>query len=140
MTEDEMVGWHHRLDGHEFEQAPGGGDGQGGLACCSPWGCKELDTTEQMNWTDFYLKSDISSDKLLIDENKLLKLHKFSPLKSVACLNGNNNRVKIFYIFHEIDYSSLFLRSLSDVDINVIFGLQKFRNCFMFWNSSSLAF
>ena len=40
-TEDEIVGWHHRLDGHEFEQAPGVGDGQGGLACCSPWGCKE---------------------------------------------------------------------------------------------------
>ena len=51
MTEDEMVGWHHRLDGHEFEQAPGVGDGQGGLACCSPWGCKELDTTERLNWT-----------------------------------------------------------------------------------------
>ena len=48
-TEDEMVGWHHRLNGHEFEQAPGVGDGQGGLACCSPWGCKELDTTEQLN-------------------------------------------------------------------------------------------
>ena len=45
-TEDEMVGWHHRLDGHEFEQALGVGDGQGGLVCCSPWGCKELDTTE----------------------------------------------------------------------------------------------
>ena len=46
MTEDEMVGWHHRLDGHEFEQDLGVGDGQGGLACCSPWGRKELDTTE----------------------------------------------------------------------------------------------
>ena len=46
MTEDEMVGWHHRLNGHELEQAPGAGDGQGGLACCSPWGRKELDTTE----------------------------------------------------------------------------------------------
>ena len=45
MTEDEMVGWHHRLAGHEFEQAPGVGDGQGSLACCSPWGQKELDTT-----------------------------------------------------------------------------------------------
>ena len=44
-----MVGWHHRLDGHEFEQAPGLGDGQGGLACCGPWGCKESDTTEQLN-------------------------------------------------------------------------------------------
>ena len=50
-TEDEMVGWHHRLDGHEFEQAPGIGDGQGGLACCSPWGREESDTTEQLNWT-----------------------------------------------------------------------------------------
>ena len=45
-TEDEMVGWHHQLDGLEFEQAPGIGDGQGRLACCSLWGCKELDTTE----------------------------------------------------------------------------------------------
>ena len=51
-TEDEMVGWHHRLDGHEFEQALGVDDGQGGLACCSPWGCKEWDMTEQLNWTD----------------------------------------------------------------------------------------
>ena len=49
MTEDEMVGWHHQHDGHEFEQAPGVGDGQGNLACCSPWGHKELDTTEQLN-------------------------------------------------------------------------------------------
>ena len=48
MTEDEMVGWHHRLDGHEFEQTPGVGDGQGSLACCSPWGHKELDTAEQL--------------------------------------------------------------------------------------------
>ena len=48
-TEDEMVGWHHWLNGHESEQAPGVGDGQGGLACCSPWGCKQSDTTEQLN-------------------------------------------------------------------------------------------
>ena len=46
MTEDEMVGWHHRLDGHEFEQVPGVGDGQGGLSCYSPWCCKELDMTD----------------------------------------------------------------------------------------------
>ena len=46
MTEDKMVGWHHQLDGHEFEQAPGVGDGQGGLVCLSPWGHKESDTTE----------------------------------------------------------------------------------------------
>ena len=49
MTEGEMVRWHHRLNGHEFEQAPGVGDGQGSLACHSPWGCKESDTTERLN-------------------------------------------------------------------------------------------
>jgi len=48
-TEDEMVGWHHLLNGHEFEQALGDGEGQGSLACCSPWGCKELDMTEQLS-------------------------------------------------------------------------------------------
>ena len=48
-TEDEMVGWHHWLNGHEFEQALGAGNGQGSLACCSPWGRKELDMTEQVN-------------------------------------------------------------------------------------------
>ena len=48
MTEDEMGGWY-RFNGHEFEQVPGDGDGQGSLACCSPWCCKELNTTEQLN-------------------------------------------------------------------------------------------
>jgi len=49
MTEDETVEWHHQLNGHEFEQALGVGEGQGNLVCCSPWGCKESDTTEQLN-------------------------------------------------------------------------------------------
>ena len=49
MTEDEMVGWHQRLNGHEFEQVPGDGEGQGSLVCCSPWGHKELDMTEGLN-------------------------------------------------------------------------------------------
>ena len=52
MTEDERAGWHHRLNGHEFEQAPGVGDGQGSLACCSSWGCKELAMAERLNWTE----------------------------------------------------------------------------------------
>ena len=51
-TEDEMAGWHHQLDGHEFEWTPGVGDGQGGLACCGSWDRKELDTTERLNWTE----------------------------------------------------------------------------------------
>ena len=50
MTEDEVLGWHHWLDGHEFEQSPGVGDGQGSLACCSPFSHKELDATERLNW------------------------------------------------------------------------------------------
>ena len=49
MTEDEMIGQHHQLNGHAFEQGSGVGDGQGGLSCCSPWGHKELDMTEQLN-------------------------------------------------------------------------------------------
>ena len=52
VTEDEVVGWHHRLNGHEFEQTLGDGEGQGSLVCCSPWGHKESDMTEQLNWTD----------------------------------------------------------------------------------------
>ena len=51
-TEDEMAGWHHRLDGRGFGWTPGVGDGQGGLACCSSWGRKESDTTERLNWTE----------------------------------------------------------------------------------------
>ena len=51
VTEDEMVGWHHWLDGHEFEQALGNGEGEGSLMCCSPWGHKESVMTEQVNWT-----------------------------------------------------------------------------------------
>ena len=52
MTEDEMAGWHHQLDGHEFEWTPGVGDGQGGLACCNSWGRIESDMTQWLNWTE----------------------------------------------------------------------------------------
>ena len=51
MTEDEMAGWHHQLNGHESEWTPGVGDGQGGLVCCGSWGRRELDTSERMNWS-----------------------------------------------------------------------------------------
>ena len=49
MTEDEMFGWHHLLNGHEFEQTLGDGEGQGSLVCCNPWGCKELDVSQRLN-------------------------------------------------------------------------------------------
>ena len=59
-TEDEMAGWHHRLDGREFEWTPGVGEGQGGLACCNSWGRKESDMTEWLNWTELILISNIN--------------------------------------------------------------------------------
>ena len=58
MTEDEMAGWHHQLDGRKFEWTPGVGDGQGGLACCDSWGLKESDTTERLNWTELKIWID----------------------------------------------------------------------------------
>ena len=58
-TEDEMAGWHYRLDGHEFEYTLGVGDGQGGLACCDSWGRKESDMTEQLNWTELIILPSI---------------------------------------------------------------------------------
>ena len=60
-TEDEMAGWHHWLDGHKSEWTPGFGDGQGGLACCDSWGCKESDRTERLNWTELK-DNDIRTD------------------------------------------------------------------------------
>ena len=73
-TEDEMVGWHHQLDGHEFEQVPRFDDGQGGLMCCSPWDQKESDTTEWVNWTElnethFGLLSPELQDNKLVSLN-----------------------------------------------------------------------
>ena len=56
MTENEMVGWHHWLNGHEFEYTLGVGSGWGDLACCSPWGCKQSDITEQLNWTELIFR------------------------------------------------------------------------------------
>ena len=70
MTEDEMVGWHHWLDGHEFEQSPGVGDRQENLACCSPWGRKELDMTERLNWTDVQVHTLLSMATFLKEIHK----------------------------------------------------------------------
>ena len=76
-TEDEMAGWHHQLDAHEFGWTPGVGDGQGGLVCCDSWGRKESDTTEQLNWTELkreWINDLINTlikheDKILINQN-----------------------------------------------------------------------
>ena len=84
-TEDEMVGWHHWLDSHEFEQAPGIGDEQGSLVCCSPWGHKELDTTEQLNWwwTDFFPASSGIPTRIPFNNWDPSPLEQFFHLASV---------------------------------------------------------
>ena len=64
-TDDEMAWWHYLLDGHEFEQVLGVDDGQGNLACCSPWGCKELDMTELLNWTELNKCRDFGDKTIL---------------------------------------------------------------------------
>ena len=71
MTEDEMAGWHHQLDGREFEWSPGVGDGQGGLACCTSWGRKESDTTEQLNWIE--LRSLVGNSPWIREELDMIK-------------------------------------------------------------------
>ena len=76
MTENEMAGGHHRLHGHDSEQALGVGDGQGGLACCSPWGRKESDTTVQLSLTDLPLGPDLPLARLA-QKTPFLLLEKF---------------------------------------------------------------
>ena len=81
MTEDEMFGWHHWLDGHGFGWTPGVGDGQGGLACCGSWGSKESDTTERLNWTEASLQA-------LQRKTQASDVELHSPTPTVSCLLG----------------------------------------------------
>ena len=69
--QDEMVGWRHRLDRHEFEWTPGVGDGQGGLVCCHPWGHKESDTTERLNWTELKVMYTLLHSKWISNKHLL---------------------------------------------------------------------
>ena len=92
-TEDEMVGWHHQLNGHEFEWTLGVGDGQGGLVCCSSWGCKEWDTIEQLNWTELMLKWSPTSI-ILFFSSFILLLFSMSTL---------NKRITFFLLMNKDD-------------------------------------
>ena len=94
-TEDEMVVWHHWLNGHEFEQSPGIGDGQGSLACCSLWGHKESDTTERLNWTE--LKGRVQLYQKKIRKNYLLIIWKeimdFKKLTNISNFIKSQNNI-----------------------------------------------
>ena len=70
MTEDEMAGWHYQLYGHEFQQTMGDDEGQGSLACCCPWGCKELDMTWQLNYNNNCNKCSKLTDKSILQSKE----------------------------------------------------------------------
>ena len=87
MTEDEMVGWHHQLNGHEFEQTPGDGEGQGSLVCCSPWGHKELDTTEQLKNNNKVEKDRAKLVSWVFSHQSMFSFFFFLwPLEAIHCL------------------------------------------------------
>ena len=99
MTEDEMAGWHHRLNGHEFEWTPGFGDGQGGLACCNSWGRKELDMTELPNWTELkytvtimgHCMSYFATNKMSVDS-----------ISRIGVFKKRSNRIRyVFYLVRQ---------------------------------------
>ena len=97
---DVMVGWHHWLNGHEFEQGPEVGDGQGGLACCSPWGCKELDPTEWLNWLTDWCHMCMYLQALCVFPSVIFFLNSISwfEIHGSAC-----SHIQIFlrlYVFH----------------------------------------
>ena len=106
MTEDEIVRWHHQLNGHEFEQAPGVGSGQGSLACCSPWGHKDSDVTEWLNRTEWLILLSIFS-------YAYWPSHVFFGEVSVQGLCLFKSWVVVFLLL-------IFRRSVHNLDINLI--------------------
>ena len=101
MTEDEMAGWHHCLDGRESEWTLGVGDRQGGLACCDSWGCKESDTTEQLKWTELI---SLHGSKSIINCN-----WKISPFWFL-CMQCSRAMITNFWRWCRCLWKSLFLK------------------------------
>ena len=100
MTEDEMAGWHHRLNGHEPEWTPGVGDGQGGLACCRPWGHKESDTTERLNWSELIALSSITFSLISLSSLSVsLKNHGLVPSIFLIMTLSENGIAKTCLVF-----------------------------------------
>ena len=105
MTEDEMVGWHHRLNGHEFEQVPGVGDRQWSLACCSPWGHKESDMSEWLNWRVQFYMTLINLSFWFQDYFKSpfltkLKSHQYHIPNKISELMGQNRWISLRWPLH----------------------------------------
>ena len=114
-TEDEMAGWLHWLNGHEFDWTPGVGDGQGGLACCNSWGRKESDTTEQLNWTE--LKHFVRPLKSLVGDLALIWNWK--------CKYYRSGKTHFLYFFH-FQSQKIIEEHLVTVEIPIIFCQSRF--------------
>ena len=113
MMEDEVVGWHHQFNGHEFEQAPGIGDGQGSLACCSPWGRRVgHDWATELNWTELI----INIGKFLSNSARLI----YISLKSPIFLTRTISHL-LQYIIVVLKHNLLFLRVLKMIKVYFIF-------------------
>ena len=101
-TEEEMVGWHHWPNGHGFEWTLGVGDGQGGLACCGSWGRKELDTTEQLNWTELKILGILELCSVCLNSDPLCRI--LSSFSHVPFLLAQN-----FYNLQKFYFSALYI-------------------------------
>ena len=140
-TEDEMVGWHHRLNGHEFEQALGVGDGQGSLACCSPWDRKESDTTERLSRTEHPHQSIllIGSKKSFENANGLNNSH------NCCCLAWARSSLYLFSssAWHQplpgLPYSAILLLISSSLTTGPLFVMILLAVVFFDWLSSFYA-
>ena len=122
-TEDKMVGWHHWLNGHDFEWTPGVGDGQGGLACFSSWGPKESDMTEPLNWTELNLNTDFKKchSKIKGVRHSILGGEKSIRLvkRSSKVYTENRNSVCNYRLLHNVFKNSL----IWDVTIRITVGI-----------------
>ena len=121
MTRDEIVGWHHRLYGHEFEEVPGTGDGQGSLVCCSPWDLKELDTSEWLNWTVVNLKwmAKITCMYILLKELPISR----NVIQVVWS-------IRLYWKIRTVNYTVIFLYCLT----SEFMSRNKYHSCFVCWN------
>ena len=135
MTDDEMAGWHHQLNGHEFEWTLGLGDGQGGLVCCDSWGCKELDTTELLNWTElmyvYIIKSLVlfwTNRSIYNRENKTFYLPQLIPsLILFLSLCGSEFLTYIIFFLSKEFFKTFLARQISWLWISSMFVYPKNR-------------